>query len=118
MSIMTLAIILLTLRFMAVAFMIRVLSIQFPLLQAANDPHIRPLRYVLFVFAVVITLGNAIPIMVDLYGFLNPEASSSTLGSVLTFYFLNNAFVAALSAACFWLIYKVTGLNTDEESNR
>lgn len=114
MSIMTLALILLALRFIAVAFMLRVLSIQFPLLSAENNPEVKPLRYLLFIFAVIITVGNVVPIIVDLYAFLSPDARGGEVSSLIIAYFLNNAFVAALSAACFWLIYKVTGLNNGD----
>lgn len=116
MNIMILAMVLLALRFITVMFMIRVLSIQFPLLSAENDPQIKPLRYLLFIFATIITIGNIVPVTLDIFIFMNQEIISEALGEILPAYFMNNAVVFALSAACFWLIYKFTGLNTDEES--
>lgn len=114
MSVITLALILLTLRFIAVAFMLRVLSIQFPLLTAQNHPEVKPLRYLLFIFAVIITVGNVVPITVDLHALLSPDTSNGNISTLTLAYLLNNAFVAGLSAACFWLIYKVTGLNNGD----
>lgn len=118
MNIMALAIILLILRTISVGFMLRVLTISYPLLKAHNDPQIKPLRYVLFIFAVIITIGNVIPILIDLYGLSGEDIRNDDLDTVLTVYFINNAFISAISAFCFWLVYKVSGLNTDEASKR
>lgn len=118
MNIIALAIILLILRAIAAVFMIWVLSIQYPLLKAVNDPEIKPLRYVLFIFAAIIAVGNVVPIAIDIYGLFIESQVKTTFDPLLTVYFLNNAIVAAISAVCFWLVYQVSGLNTDEVSKR
>lgn len=104
------ALILLVLRIVSDGFILRVMFIQFSLLRADNDPHVKRLRYVLFFFSIAVFLGNMIPIIVDIATyFADIQRSAKILNPIGTVYSFSNAITSVVSAVFFWLIYKVTG---------
>jgi hypothetical protein len=113
MNIQTLSIILLVIEIIAFVYIVRVVTIQYPLLKATNDQDVRPLRYVLFFLALALLLGIGISIGVDIATIINGSIrSTTTINPLGLVYSLANSLSDVLSSVLLWLVYKVTGLAT------
>lgn len=96
---------LLVLRAASVCFMTLVLRRQYKLFAEPVEPDATQIRQVLFGFAIVIMLGQIIPIIIGAYTILasGPAWSAHPL---LVSEAINNAVKDVLSSILFWLIYR------------
>lgn len=103
------ALILLIIRIIAVALIIRVIAIQTPLLKAVNDPHLTPLRVALLVMSYVLLLGNTIPVVIDILTvFQAMPRSAQVLTESTLVYGFSNAITSVIAAATLRIIYKTS----------
>lgn len=115
------AIILLTLRLFSVIFMSMVLVKQFKLFgKSINSEYARDIitfRRVLFGLAVIIFIGQLVPIVIDIATVFAhaPRSAPNPLGIA---YGLSNAITAVLSSIAFWLMYKVAERGSTKEVNK
>lgn len=96
---------LLLLRIVAVIFMTLVLRRQYKLFKEPVEPEAVHVRLVLFIFAVVIMVGQIVPIMIDLATIL-ADVKRTTPNALGVAYGYSNATTAAISSILFWLIYR------------
>ena len=112
MSIETAALFLAIIRLGSVVFILSVLYTQIPLLKAPNDFSTRITQYILLSLAVVILLGNVIPIAVDVGTVLGDvERSSAVLNATGIGYAFSNAFTSLFSAGLVWGMYRLIALS-------
>jgi len=112
MDIVTAAIFLALIRIGSVAFITSVLITQIPLLKAHNDFSTRVTQYILLSLALVILLGNLVPIVVDLGTvFGDIRRSSAVLNTVGIGYAFSNAFTSLFSAGLVWGMYRLIALS-------
>lgn len=105
MDIKTIALTLLILRLIAVYFMSLVLKRQLGLLRDNYSPELRGTRIILFVLAMVIFVGNFVPILIDTLTIFGSVARSQPLTIGIT-YAYSNALTAAVAGITFWLLYR------------
>jgi hypothetical protein len=114
MDIKTIAFILLIGRIISVAYIFLVLRQQWKLLRTSITPKLQPLRQRLFFLALVIFIGNLVPITIDLATLLTPltRGNPSPLGITYAF---SNCITAALSSFLLWELYRMAARLAAEE---
>jgi len=112
MDVHTAAYFLAAIRIVSAIFIGMVLVTQIPLLRAPHDALGRITQYILLAIALVIFLGNLIPVAVDLATVLGDiERSSQVLNTIGIGYAFSNAVTSVLSAVLIWLMYKVIAIS-------
>lgn len=125
----TIAIFLLIARLISVAFILVILRLQWKLFGTKIDftlvPNLTTLgrnrvylaRKILFALAVIIFLGNLVPIVIDTITILNSNdiGRPSGLRLISILYASSNALTAMFSAIFIWFLYKVAGLTSTDE---
>lgn len=110
MQIQTAALILSALHIGAALFLIRVLTLQIPLLNAPDRQGVRYLRFVLFSLALALLISNIIPIIIDIATVFGADIrSAKVLSPTSMFYTFNNGIGALVAAAAFWYVYRTAG---------
>jgi hypothetical protein len=94
-------------RIVSVGFILAVLRKQWILLKARNHAEVATLRRVLFYLAVVIFLGQFVPILIDSATLID-QAKRSTPSALGVAYAYSNAFTAMISSLLLWLVYRVS----------
>lgn len=108
MDIHILAFILLVCRIVSVIFMGSVLLKQFKLFGTDESRDVVIFRRVLFILALIIFLGQFVPILIDIATLVaNAKRTNPNILGVA--YGLSNAFTALLSSIAFWLVYRIAG---------
>lgn len=124
-SIQTIAVILLIARLISVGFILFVLRLQWKLFKSKIDFSLVPnldhyqqttvyrIRRVLFVLAVIIFLGNMIPILIDAITIFshNSLGRTQSIRPISVAYAVSNAFTAMFSAIMIWTLYKLAGIS-------
>ena len=105
------ATILLGLRVISAAIIFYIIStITFPNLKAGNDPHVKPVRWVLFLISIALLIGNMIPIIIDIGSiFAGLERSTSTLSAAGAVYSFNNAISHVIYSLGFLFLFIKSG---------
>ena len=110
------ALLVLVLGLVGMAFMIRVLVLQFPRLRVKDNPTDQALRYVLFYLALSLLSVNFIPIVINILTvFVDIPRSSTSLNTVGIAYLFSTAVANDLSAGFLWLIYRIIDANKARE---
>jgi hypothetical protein len=101
------ALTLLLCRIVSVGFILAVLRKQWVLLSTKNHVEVATLRRVLFYLAVVIFLGQFVPIHLDSATLIDQvkRGAPSALGVA---YAYSNAITAMISSLLLWLVYRVS----------
>jgi hypothetical protein len=112
------ALTLLICRIVSVAFILAVLRKQWGLLKARNHVEVATLRKVLFYLAVVILVGQFVPILIDSATLLD-QAKRNAPSALGIAYAYSNALTAMISSLLLWLVYRVSerqniGLRSDK----
>jgi len=101
------ALTLLICRLASVGFILAVLRKQSVPLRAKDHPEVGTLRRVLFYLALVILVGQFVPILID-WATLLDQAKRSTPSALGVAYAYSNAFTAVISSLLLWLVYRVS----------
>ena len=110
------AAILLGLRAISVAIIFYIIiTITLPNLKAENDPHVKPVRWVLFLISIALLIGSMIPIIIDIGSiFAGLERSTSTLSAAGAVYSFNNAISHVMYSLGFLFLFIKSGqVNVD-----
>lgn len=99
----------------AVVLSVMVIFRQVKILRQRPDPTLRAGRIALFVLAVVITLGNFIPIAVDLAVIFDQHGRSSP-SAIGIAYALSNVLTLISSAVALLILYIIAGRLADKEA--
>lgn len=108
MNIKTLAWILLIFRLLSMGFIVLVLRRQMRLFKLYIQPQLRTFRKVLFLLALIVFIGNLIPIVVDLltvFSKIHRVVSRTNMAGVV--YALSNDLVSLSSSVFIWYMYRV-----------
>ena len=111
MDIHTTAGLLLLLRLVSSAiFLYIIFKITYPNLKAENDPQVKSVRLVLFLFSIALLVHNIIPIIVDAGTLLTVvERSSSVINTAGIIYTFNNAISSVVFALAWLFLFIVSG---------
>lgn len=112
-SIQIIAAILLIIRIFSIVFMSSVIRKQFRLFKLPIREEVRMFRVVLFILAIVILIGNAIPVIVDTVTLLTDVPRSPFLSHLSVTYALSNAITSLSSSLLIWFLYRIS-----EDSHR
>lgn len=94
----------------SVIFMSLVLIRQVKLLVINAKDGLGGIRWLLFMLALVVTLGNIVPVVVDTGTVLGViTRSTNNINPVGLFYSVSNTGTALLSALLIWLLYRMAG---------
>lgn len=124
-SIQIIAFILLIARLISVFFIVKVLITQarqfgreidfslVPNLSKFQQKNIYRIRRVLFALAVIILIGNFIPIVIDYITLItdNSLGRTANVKPISIAYAFSNAITAMLSAIMIWTLYKLAGIS-------
>lgn len=109
MTIATVALILLIIRIIGLAFIAMVISVQYRLFKYAIDTGLVRFRMVMFLLGVVLLLSCVMPLYVDYYyAFVNTDIGWEHNGLVVL-YAVNNATSFLVSSYLLWKIYRIAG---------
>lgn len=103
--------ILLALRIVSVAIILYIiLKITLPNLKAENDPHVKPVRWVLFFISIALLAGNTTPVIVDVGSIIGViERSTKVLSTAGAIYMLNNAISHLVYSIGFLFLFVKSG---------
>lgn len=99
------AAILLGLRVIAMIFMAYVLKEQMRLLRENNPPDVQLTRWILFIFALILFLGNIIPMIIDLVTLFTKLDRETDPSALSLSYAFNNAGTDAIQAVVLFGFY-------------
>lgn len=86
----------------------------FPSLTKGQRRNIYTMRRILFAIAVVIFIGNLIPVMIDSVALLNEVIKTPGLRSWGILYAVSNAITSVFSAFMIWFLYRLAGFSGDK----
>ena len=108
MNIRTLSAVLLVGQILSVGFIFRVLQLQYGLFKTRIQSDLLLVRRTLFFLALVILLGNVIPLMLDIFTvFDNLRRGVSTVNLAGIFYTISNTLTLTVSAILIWQLYRM-----------
>lgn len=131
-SIQIIAFILLVARLISVAFIVSVIIKQVkvfgkpidfsiaPYLNKLQRKNVYRVRRVLFILAVIIMVGNMVPILIDYVTLVTDNAVGRTANvkPISVAYAFSNALTAMFSAVMIWALYKLASLGTSSDDNK
>lgn len=94
-------------RLISMGFILNVLRRQVRLLKLPTQPNLRSMRWVLFGIALVIFLGNCVPLVIDALTLFVHTSRPATVSALSLSYAISSNGPAVLESVLIWLLYKM-----------